>query len=57
MKEPIYEIGKPGGEKRKRTLLIIYQAHEPFTIRVEKINNSCIKFIQSKSIKKERNKD
>ena len=57
MKEPKYERGKPGAEKRKRTRLIIYQAHEPFTIRVEKINNSCIKFIQSKSRKKERNKD
>ena len=37
MKEPKYERGKPGAEKRKRTRLIIYQAHEPFTIRVEKL--------------------
>ena len=44
MKETKSKTGKPGREKRKRTqAFIIYQAHELFSIRFEKINdNSCI---------------
>ena len=47
MKEEILEE-----DKEKAHELIIYEAHELFTIRVKKINDdSCIKFIKSKNIK------
>ena len=40
MKETKCERGKPGREKRRARELIIYEAHELFTRRVEKLTTT-----------------